>query len=83
MIGGAYSTYEGEEKFIEDFGGEKLKEKTTWKIKRRLEDNITWGLKRQAWRVWSGSICIAIWASGCCESCNELSGYINCRQFIE
>jgi len=83
MIGGACSTYVGEEKFIEDFGREKLKKKTTWKIKRRWEDNMKCVLKRQAWRAWTGSICIGTWASGCCESCNEPSGSIKCRQFIE
>ena len=44
-LGGACSAYGGEERCIQGFGGETWGKETTWKPRRRREDNIKMDLQ--------------------------------------
>ena len=48
-MGGACSTYGGEERCTQGFGGETGGKETTWKTRRSWEDNIKMDLQEMGW----------------------------------
>jgi len=63
--GGACSTYGGEERCIQSFGGGNLRRKRPpGRPRRRWEDNITIGLQEIGWGAWTGMIWRRIGTSG-------------------
>ena len=67
-VGGAYDSHGKEEKFALAFGGKIQKEETTFKNRRRWEDNInTIGYKEVGWkglRLYPCAHHVGIWRSG-------------------
>jgi len=63
-IEGAYSAYGGQERRIQGFGGETLGKETTWKPRRRWEDNIKMGLQEVGCGAWAGLSWLRIGTDG-------------------
>jgi hypothetical protein len=49
-IGRACSMHDKDEKCIQNFGWETLREETAWKTRYRWEDNIRMGLREIGWK---------------------------------
>jgi hypothetical protein len=58
------STYEGEEEYIQGFGGKARRKEITRKTRHKLEDNIKMDLREIGSVLWAGLIWLRIGTSG-------------------
>jgi len=59
-MGEAYSAHRGEERCIQDSGGETLRKETTWETQALMGDNVQMDLQEVGCGVCTGSIWLNI-----------------------
>jgi hypothetical protein len=79
-MGGAYGTYEWEERCIEGFGVETCEKKTLGRLKCRWEYNNKLDVQEVGWRA--GFIDL-VRDKDCCKRGNVPSCSIKCEKFLE